>query len=79
MFEKNLGQIDRIVRIIVGLAFVVLVYYFAFMIDNPGLLEYSLAGLSGILAIVLVVTGAFGTCPLYSVLNFNTNKGHPSH
>ncbi len=62
--KKNVGTIDRVIRIILGLIFVYLG-------------EVSMGALSIILyivAVILLLTGLFGTCPLYSALKMNTNK-----
>jgi hypothetical protein len=59
MFKTNVGGIDRIARIALGLVLIAL----------------TLAGTIGAwgwVGIVLLATGAFSTCPLYSVLGFST-------
>lgn len=66
--EKNVGMIDRVVRIIVGIALLAVVVLN--MIAAP--LSY-LAVLVGLIALV---TGAVGTCPLYSVIGLNTAGGN---
>ena len=61
LFKHNLGMVDRIIRIVVGLVFVGNVY----------------AGLQtpiGWLGLVLILTGAFGICPLYALLGINTKS-----
>jgi len=61
LLKSNAGKIDRILRIIVG----------AVLIGNV------FTGLQtpiGWLGIILVVTGLFGTCPLYSILGINTKS-----
>jgi hypothetical protein len=61
LFKNNAGKIDRIVRIIVG----------AVLIGNV------FTGLQtpiGWLGVILVVTGLFGTCPVYSILGINTKS-----
>jgi hypothetical protein len=55
----NLGGLDRILRIIAGLALI-------------GLTLAGLIGVWGWLGVVLVATAAIGFCPLYTVLGFNT-------
>lgn len=72
MFEDNVGQIDRIVRAVLGVIFVVLVYYF--FTNNSGVTDVVLYVVFGILAIIMFATAIFGTCPIWSVLNINTNK-----
>jgi len=57
--KLNVGGIDRILRIVVGLA----------------LIGATLAGMIGVwgwIGIVPVLTGIFKFCPLYSVLGMNT-------
>ena len=71
MMEKNVGQIDRNVRIILAVIFAVLMVYF-FM--NAGTLDLVLAVIFAILAIIMLVTAVMGTCPIWSALKINTNK-----
>jgi len=62
--EKNVGMIDRVVRIIIG---IVLIAAFALnIVAAPWSYLVALIGL------IALVTGAVGTCPLYSVLGFTT-------
>lgn len=59
--STNVGSIDRAVRVLLGLALLSAI----FLVAGP-LRWLALAGL------VLLVTAAFGVCPLYSVLGINT-------
>ncbi len=59
--NANVGSVDRAVRVVLGL---VLLSAF-FLLAGP-LRWLALAGL------VLLLTAAFGLCPLYSVLGINT-------
>ncbi len=72
MFEKNVGQIDRIVRVILGLVFAALVYYF--FTTSSGIIDVVLYVVFAILAVIMFVTAILGTCPIYNVLKINTNK-----
>jgi uncharacterized membrane protein HdeD (DUF308 family) len=56
--------LDRVIRIILGL---VLAYFATTASGTLAIILY-------ILAIILVLTGIFGTCLLYSVFKINTNK-----
>ena len=58
---KNVGGIDRLLRIVVGLALVSLV----FLVDGA-------ARWWGVVGLVPLLTGLFQTCPLYSMFGFNT-------
>lgn len=62
MFKKNEGNLDRILRIVVGLVLI------GIYIANPGG-TYSWLGLIGIIPLV---TGLIGSCPLYTILGLNT-------
>ncbi len=59
MFKNNVGGIDRIVRIIAGLALI-------------GLTLSGTIGVWGWIGVVPLLTAALGTCPLYTVLGFST-------
>jgi hypothetical protein len=62
--EKNVGMIDRVIRIILG---IILLYLFVVnMVAAPWSYLVALIGL------ILLVTGVVGTCPLYSMLGMNT-------
>lgn len=59
MFKTNVGGIDRLLRIVVGLALI-------------GLTLAGVIGVWGWIGVVPLLTGALQTCPLYTVLGFNT-------
>lgn len=61
---KNVGSIDRIIRIL--FAVLVAVLYFT------GVISGTLALILGILAAVLLVTGLIGFCPLYAIFKLST-------
>ena len=56
---KNVGGIDRILRIVVGLVLIALA-------------ATGTVGMWGWLGVVPLATGAMGWCPPYSILGFNT-------
>lgn len=62
MFKKNVGGIDRLLRIVVGVA--VLALFFVF--PEAPWRYWTLVG------IVPLATGLFSTCPVYSLFGFNT-------
>ena len=64
--KKNMGTIDRIIRII--LAIVVVVLYMT------GSISGTAAIILGILAVVFVLTSLIGFCPLYLPLKISTMK-----
>jgi hypothetical protein len=63
---KNVGSADRVIRTLVALAIGVLIM--------GGQLTGPTAVILGIVAVVLLVTGAAGFCPLYALLKFTTAK-----
>lgn len=63
MFKTNVGSIDRVLRIIVGIALIAW-WYFA-----PGM---GLRWLPLVLGIVAIATGFMSTCPAYSILGIST-------
>ncbi|KFE34986.1 YgaP family membrane protein [Thioclava atlantica] len=64
MFKRNVGGIDRIVRIVVGLG-LILGYFL-----NP---EGAYSWLYW-LGVIPLATGLLGTCGLYTLLGINTCK-----
>jgi hypothetical protein len=62
MFKTNVGGIDRILRIVVGLA---LIAGFFLNADAPMRWLY-------LIGIVPLATGLMSTCPLYSLLGLST-------
>ena len=63
MFATNVGGIDRILRIAVGLA---LIGWF-FMDQGTGFWHWA-----KLIGIVPLATGLMSSCPLYSILGLNT-------
>jgi sulfite exporter TauE/SafE len=60
----NVGTLDRIARVVIGLALIA----FALGYIAPGT-SWSWVGWIGV---VQLLTAAFGTCPLYSVIGCST-------
>ncbi|QIB35207.1 YgaP family membrane protein [Ancylobacter pratisalsi] len=58
---RNIGRVDSVLRIIVGLALLSLLF----------VLEGNLRWL-GVIGLVPLLTGILGTCPLYSILGVTT-------
>lgn len=61
LFKRNVGKIDRIIRIILG---VVLIGNVFFALKHP----------IGWVGVILLATGILGICPLYSLLGINTKS-----
>lgn len=57
--KKNVGGIDKLLRIVVGLVLIILA--------STGTI-----GLWGWIGVVPLVTGLIGNCPLYSLFGFKT-------
>lgn len=60
-FKNNVGNIDRIIRVVVGIILI-------------GNIFYALQHPIGWIGVILIVTGIAGKCPLYSILGFNTKS-----
>jgi hypothetical protein len=56
---KNEGNIDRILRVVLGLALLSIVFV------GPQTLW-------GLIGIIPLATGLLGTCPIYSIIGINT-------
>jgi len=59
MLARNEGSVDRIVRVLLGLAFVSLM-----LVGTKSML--------GLIGLVPLLTGLFGYCPLYQLLGIRT-------
>jgi Protein of unknown function (DUF2892) len=59
MFKTNVGTIDRIARVLIGIVLIALTLT-------------GTIGVWGWIGVVPLLTAAMGTCPLYSVLGFST-------
>jgi hypothetical protein len=64
MFKTNVGGLDRIARIVIGLVLLSLVFV------GP-------QSLWGLVGLVPLLTGLFGTCPLYTLIGLNTCPAKP--
>lgn len=64
--KKNMGTVDRVIRLLVALAVVVL--YFTDAIGGI------LAVILGIVAVAFLVTSVVGSCPAYVPLGLSTCK-----
>lgn len=65
MFKKNEGTIDRVLRVLIGIA----LFYIAYS-QTSGAAQIFLY----ILALASLLTGALGYCHLYSLLKISTMK-----
>jgi hypothetical protein len=59
MFKSNVGNIDRVLRVVLGLALITMTLM-------------GTIGVWGWIGIVPLITAAMGSCPLYSVLGMST-------
>jgi hypothetical protein len=57
--KSNVGGIDRILRVVLGLALI-------------GMAAFGVIGAWGWIGLVPLLTAAMGYCPLYTVLGFST-------
>lgn len=59
LFKSNVGKVDRIIRVVLGILLVTNVFV-------------GLGSPIGWVGIILILTGAFGVCPIYALLNMDT-------
>jgi hypothetical protein len=59
LLARNTGNVDRIIRVIIG----------AVLVGN---VFVGLQTVVGWIGLVLIITGLFGTCPVYSLLGVDT-------
>ncbi|QLF70970.1 DUF2892 domain-containing protein [Peteryoungia desertarenae] len=62
MFAKNVGSVDRLLRIVAGLVLLSLFFIY----PDASWRYFALIG------IVPLATGLLSTCPLYSIIGINT-------
>lgn len=65
-FNKNMGMMDRIIRIAIAV--------FIFILDYTEIISGPISWILSILAVVFVLTSVISFCPLYTLLGFNSNK-----
>ncbi|WP_460273213.1 YgaP family membrane protein [Celeribacter sp. ULVN23_4] len=64
MLKKNVGSLDRILRIVIGLALIL-----GFFLNTEASLRWLY-----LIGIIPLVTGLMSSCPLYSIFGINTCK-----
>jgi hypothetical protein len=69
--KKNIGNIDRTLRFIVAITVAALLF--------GNFVSGSLGAVLGALAVVFVVTGFAGVCPLYTPFRFSTCRGESTN
>ena len=67
MFEKNLGNIERIIRALMGIGLIVWAFVFQ---ASMSLVEW----FAVVVAVMLVLNGIFSRCFIWYVLDVNTCK-----
>jgi hypothetical protein len=61
LLKSNVGKVDRIVRIVLGVLLIGNVFY---ALEHP----------IGWVGVILLITGIAGICPLYSLIGVNTKS-----
>lgn len=61
LLKNNVGKVDRIVRIVLGVLLIGNVFY---ALEHP----------IGWVGVILLITGIAGICPLYSLIGVNTKS-----
>lgn len=70
MIEKNLGNVERVIRLVFGICLAV----FVFMQPHISLME----GFVFLVALCLILNGVFSRCFLWRALGINSFRSHPS-
>lgn len=65
MLVNNVGSIDRILRVVLGLALIAFAYF------GPADISWRWVGYLGVIP---VLTAVFGMCPLYAMFDISTNS-----
>lgn len=66
MMKKNMGKVDRIIRICLAILIAVFII--------TGIIKGAVAVILGIFAVILFITSAIGFCALYVLLGISTCK-----
>lgn len=66
----NVGTVDRILRLVVGVALIAVALFSSMAIFDAVFAKYGAIALG----LVLVATGIVGTCPMYSIIGTKTCK-----
>lgn len=69
--KKNMGTVDRLIRIIVALALGVLIF--------TGVLKGVFAIVISVLAVIFVLTSILGACPIYALFGIHTLRSRVSN
>jgi uncharacterized membrane protein YtjA (UPF0391 family) len=64
--KKNMGSVDRIIRLVVALVLGALVF--------TGTVSGTLAVILGIVAVIFLLTSMVSFCPLYAPFHLSTRK-----
>lgn len=65
--KPNEGSADRAIRVMAGIAFLVVAIF------GAGMFEGHLAGIAlGVVGLVSLITGAVGFCPAYAIMGVGT-------
>jgi hypothetical protein len=64
--KKNMGSLDRIIRL--AIVVIIAILYFT------GVISGTWAIILGILALILLITSLVSTCPLYMLFGISTRK-----
>ena len=67
--KKNVGLVDRILRLTAGLMMI----YFGF-INTTAIVDQVAAILLGVLGIIFLLTAVFSMCPFYNLIGLNTSS-----
>lgn len=73
--KKNIGNTDKVVRILIAITITIGVLYFTSVISGAlAIISGALAIILGVVVIVFLLTVFISFCPFYVLLGINTSK-----
>ncbi len=65
---KNVGTVDKVIRIVIGIVLIGLIFYLQVPIKWGGLIMAAVA-------VILVATALLNWCPIFRILGISSRKG----
>lgn len=66
----NMGQVDRVIRIVVGLVLIIAAFASGWPVFEGALIKYGAV----VVGLIFVLTSSISFCPLYTIVGIRTNK-----
>jgi len=66
----NVGNLDRVVRAIIGVVLLYLAFFSGMALFAGGVMKWGAV----VIGVIMVATAAFSMCPIYSILGLSTRR-----